>query len=266
MENSDRIEQIRKQQEQRAKDNCPTAVLFYIATGMRSPRPVNPWYDTIKELSGGANFHFRYFHRAVIFGMYPELRDACNYFDVSMKQAIQKKEKLSDDDVAKIENDTINKYDLAGSYFIAQSTEEQQKRINVNLISAMNRYVNTEIKQYAPAVQVLAQALKTTLPENENIGHDFVNYFEFVDICIRDENRFLKNKSIPSKDVTETAEKLFDLQHQGVLDKDFKITDYVAFKESSLVKTLSYKGKEYNVSQSLMPQSNLVNIKREFVF
>ena len=266
MENSDKIEQIRKQQEQKAKDNCPTTVLFYIATGRQSPRPVNPWYDAIKDLSGGANFHFKDFHRAVIFGMYPELKNACNYFDVSIKQAHQKKEKLSDEDITKIENDTINKYDLAGSYFIGQVTEEQQKRINVNLISAMDRYVNTEIKRFAPIVQVLAHALKNTLSGNEIIGHDFVNYFDFVDACTRDENRFLERKSIPPKDVSKTAEQIFDLQHKGVLDKDLKIINYIAFKESSLVKNLSYKGNEYNLSHNLMPQSNVERIKKEFVF
>lgn len=266
MENIDRIARIREQQKQKIKDNCPTSVLFYIATGRQCPRSVNLWYDKIKELSGNANHHFKDFHRAVIFGMYPELRDACNYFNDLAVQAAERKVKLSDAEITKIENDTINKYNLAESYFIAEVTAEQQKRIDANLISAMDKYVNTEIKQYAPVVQVMAQALKNTLPKNEPVEHDFVNYFQLVDTCIRNEERFIRNKSIAPKNVSETAEQLFDMQHKGVLDEDFKINDYKTFKESPLLKNLSYKGKEYSVSHNLMPQSELVNIEREFCY
>ncbi|MBQ4472291.1 MAG: hypothetical protein II942_03520, partial [Alphaproteobacteria bacterium] len=67
--------------EKRYKENCPTNVLLYLATMRQCPVPVNPWYDVIKEYVQGANWHYPEFHQACVLGMFPELKDAAQYFN-----------------------------------------------------------------------------------------------------------------------------------------------------------------------------------------
>lgn len=257
-----KILQLRQKKEQERKDNCPTSAILYIATGMRSHKTINPWYDRIKELADGATFHQYYFHSAVVYGMYPELENACKDFAQSMQEIYQSKENVSENEKEKIEKSIIKKYGLQNSYNIGTLTPEQQSRVDANKASAMKRYVDEETKKLNPTVQVLAQALRSTLPSSEPVEHKFVNYFNFIDIALGHEEYFKEVQSKYPKDKVGTINQIFELRQQGILDKDYKIVDYNAFKESSLVKSFSYQGQKYDITQNIMPQNMIANIRQ----
>ncbi len=266
MDVMEKIRQLRQRHKQNSKNSCPTAILLYIATERQCPKPVDPWYSQIKKLSRNANRHYADFHRAVIFGMYPELKGACDFFNASLNNALKSNEKLSDENLLQIEKNTIKKYNLPESYFIGSANKDQQQRIDVNLASAMNKYVNASIKELYPAVQVIAHALKDTLSANKTLEYDFVKHMKFVDMCLHYEENFYKNKSIPPQEISHTVEQLFDMKKKGLLDKDFQILDYEAFKESPLLKSLPYQGKKHNIVANLMPRSYIAKIKKQFTW
>lgn len=135
MDNADEIKRVKEQQ---IKNNCPTSVLFYIATGRIAPMSVDPWYGQIKKLSGNADKNLPEFHKALIFGMYPELKEACNHFDVTVRKHLEKGEKLSAEILKEIEDNTVNKYNLPKSYFIGFIDAEQQKRVDANMKAALD--------------------------------------------------------------------------------------------------------------------------------
>ncbi|MBP5399550.1 MAG: hypothetical protein J6Y53_03950 [Alphaproteobacteria bacterium] len=147
------IDEIERIKEQQIKNNCPTAVLFYIVTGRMAPMSVDPWYGQIKKLTGNADRNLVEFHQALIYGMYPELKEACHYFNVSVKKRLEKGEKLSAQSLAQIENDTIGKYNLPKSYFIGHVDAQQQKRVDANMKSALDKM---------KAEQPLQKNIKTT--------------------------------------------------------------------------------------------------------
>ena len=250
------------------EDNCPTSMLFYIANSIQchDSDSVEPWYSKIKELSGGANKHFGDVHRAIIFGMYPELEDACKYFSDSMSAAREQSRNMSLETHRKIEQDTIKKFHLHDKYYIGQTTEAQKRQINANLSKVVTTHVNDEINSCNPATQLLAKSMRHAIPNDVASQMAFLSHFYRIDTCSKNEEAFNKFKSRYSSDTVHNTEELYKLKHQGIVDEEYNIKDYKAFKQSSLVQNFEYQGQTYNLEKHLMPEIEAKNLKKQFTW
>ncbi len=130
---NNKIEELRnkiRKKQQEDENPCPTGILLYIATARQAFVEVNPWYNQVKKLAAGANRHHKEHHEAVIYGMYPELEDACKYFNKEMRAYFENHETCTKEDAQKIENNTIRKFNLKNKYSFLNPNEEQKKTDN----------------------------------------------------------------------------------------------------------------------------------------
>lgn len=247
------------------EDKCPTAVLFYIANSRQCPDTysVEPWYSKIKSLSGNATKYYGDFHKAVIFGMYPELEDACKYFEKSINSAIKSDPKLSTKVMKKIEQDTIKNFNLPNQYSINTPTDAQQKQIDIQIAKIYSNFVDTEINSYNPATQALAKSLKHSQPKNVQSQSELLGHFHLLDMLSQNEEVFNRIKSKYPADVVHNTEQLYSLKHQGVVDDKYNIKDYKKFKQSSLVQNFVYEKQTYNLEKNLMSAAETLNLKAQ---
>ena len=116
---------------QKGKDDtpCPTGVLLYLASGRHSPHEVQPWYGVIKEKTSKASYWELDKHQALIFGMYPELEPAVEYFSKQLEEKCAKG-RLSDESLIQTEKQTIEKFKLPQSFPVdVDLTPEQEKNV-----------------------------------------------------------------------------------------------------------------------------------------
>ena len=250
---------IFKSKEQQYKDNCPTQVLLYLAAKRQSPHEVLPWYDKIKEYANGANFHYPEFHQAVVFGMFPELEEAAQYFNAVLGKNVKGDRARC----TQAEDEVMRALHLPDTYYIGKMTKEQKQRVAQRMSPIVKKFINQEISCLNPAIQVLALALMAIIPENKQTT-DFAHHFEFLNLCLESEKRFNEvGKRCVPKDIRRVATGIFYLKNQGVLDDNFRIVDYKAFKESPVVKKFCYKGKRYDLSKNLVSPSQAAKIRQQ---
>lgn len=255
--NSQKIKELRdsltKKDADKDSNPCPTNILLYIATGKQSFDSVDPWYGQIKKMSKDVNFHYGDFHKAAIYGMYPEIKPACEYFSNMLSEHFKKSEKISHDEAKQIEQKTINQFKLKSTYsFLDKKTKEQEQRVDMELKKATNEYVDSEFKRYSPVVQILGQALRQDAQDSFKLVSDM----RFLDLSLKlgkEEYAEISRQEYSScSEQFEMVDKAFNLQDKGVIDADLKVNDWNKFKQSDLVQGISYDGKKYNLAPKLM--------------
>jgi len=251
---------------------CPTPVLLHLAIGYRYHSEVNPWYDRIQELSGGATFWYYKFQAAVIYGMYPELKEACEDFkqsiDAYVKSHPLKKIGISLIDKAnkrkqiqgwkQVEKEIMKKHNLPDSYDIYNLSDEQKNNIKTNLIREANNYIIRELDGCSPTVQLLAQALKDDVVTSPGSSTIFAEQMKTLQKRLEGKD----NYSYSFPEVEDIAKQIFEMRDKGVLDEKFNIMDLSAFRTSNIAKTFPYKGKTYNLENKINSQTFL-KLKKE---
>ena len=126
-----------------------------------------------------------------------------------------------------------------------------------------NRLIEKDIQAYQPVVQVLAKATKSIVSAEQPVGLDFTNQFEWINRCIENPNRYQQFRNELDKGICYTVDALLDMKKQGIVSKDFRISNYKAFKESALVKKFSYKKRTLDLTDHLMSQKDMMGLKQE---
>lgn len=255
---------------------CPSPVLFTLAINYVYHSSVDPWYAQIKELSGGATFHNGEFHSAVIFGMFPELKEASQYYrqnvdkyikenkptlsKIKIIRDIQKRKFYSG--IKKIEMDTIKKYNLPMYYDIYNLSEEQRARIKANLISEENHLANKALALCSPVLQVLGQSLKSDVIHSPSDSDVFAQSMKDIQKRLDDGKENYQDRY--SSEENEIVKQIFKMQDMGILDKEFNIKNFSKFKTSYLVCNFPYKDKVYNLEKKigLSNQNEKINTER----
>jgi len=246
---------------------CPTSVLLYLAVAYRYHSAVDPWYDRIQELSGGATFWHWQFQAAVIYGMFPELKEACQDFkqsiDAYAKSHPFKKCGISLIDKARkrqyiqgqeeVEKDIIKKYNLPDSLDIYNLSDEQKKNIETNLIKESSNHINRELAECSPVVQLLAQALKDDVVTNPGSSTVFAEKMRTLQKRLNGQDNYLY--SFP--ELEDVTKQIFEMRDNGILDERCNIMDFSAFRTSSLAKAFPYEGKTYNLESKINSQTFL---------
>ena len=260
--------------EKKYKDNCPTNVLLYLVTMRQCPVPVNPWYDKIKEYVDGANFHYPEFHRACILGMFPELEEPSKYFNeiLNARLEVAKQTHPADGEararaimavLIAAEKETIERFELPSTMFIGGLTRSQKRRVAENTRPLWDKLLENDIRAYCPAVQVLAQATKSALFSQQPVDSDFTDYFRWIHDCAEHSDRYPEFRPELDAGICHAVDALLDMKKQGIVSKDFRISNYKAFKESDLVKNFTYKGHTLDLTDHLMPQKDMLALKEE---
>lgn len=250
---NNRLESLReklKQKQQEDENPCPTGILFYLASGRQAFKEVNPWYNQLKEQAGGANRHYSEHHEAIIYGMYPELEEASEYFNKEIEAYIENHETCTEEDAQKIENNTIKKFNLKPTYSLINPTEEQKKRIAINQEKATNIEFGKNMDYKTPIVKMLGYGLKDNVDDIEKLTK---NMF-LLDVTLKRGPEWVKENAQQFSrydELFEMAEKIFDLQKQGAISENFSVNDFQKVKQSSLVLDMHYEGKSLNLADNV---------------
>lgn len=259
---NNKIEELRgklKEKKQMDENPCPTGILFYLATGRQYFQEVNPWYNQIKQLAEGANRHDKEHHEAVIYGMYPELEEACKYFNEEFKAYFENHETCPEAEAHKIENNTIKKFNLKSKYSLLNPTEEQKKQIAINQEKAFNIEFNKNMQNKSPIVKMLGYGLKDNVSDINNLVVDM----SFLNTLLKQGPVWLKENASGFPEYAELfvmADKIFDLQKQGAISKNFEIKDFNKIKQSSLVQDMQYEGKSINIADKIKNPHLTMNV------
>lgn len=250
---NNKIEELRsklKQKQQEDENPCPTGILFYIANARQAFSEVNPWYNQVKKLAKGANKHDKEHHEAVIYGMYPELEDACKYFNEEIKSYFENHEICTEEEALSIENKTIKKFNLKPTYSLLNPTEEQKKRMAINQEKATDIEFAKNMNTRSPIVKMLGYGLKNKVDDIEKLTK---NMF-LLDVTLKRGPEWVKENAQQFSDLSdlfEMTEKIFDLQKQGAISENFSVNNFSRVKQSALVQDMHYEGKSLNLSDTI---------------
>lgn len=106
MDIKDKIRSLKERLLKKNEKACPTPVLLYLAAQWNYHSSVSPWYEHIKELTGGVDKNSLEFQAAVITGMYPEIEPASKYFAQVCSKFLKENRT---DDFMKQENQVMEK-------------------------------------------------------------------------------------------------------------------------------------------------------------
>jgi ribosomal protein S13 len=250
----------------KTKENqpCPTPVLMYLSIGYLYHSSVSPWYERIQELSEGANKWYDEFHAAVIYGMYPELKDASQYLKQSLKEYIKNnkdtlersrnkiidviRQRKTKKALQQIEQEVIQKFNLQNSYDIYNLSEEQIKRINKNIKQASNDHIEESLSQCSQVLQVLGRALKPEMSKTAVSAVHFADEIKDIEGYISGKYHITDFSSHK-----EVVNQILEMRDKGILDEKFNIKDFSKFNASKLVENFAYHGKYYDLRDKISP-------------
>lgn len=269
------LNRVRKKiAERNTQKPCPTPVLLYIAAKWNYHSEVEPWYGYIKKLTGGVDKNSLEFHSAVIYGMYPQLKQASLYFVEKAGKYLQENRPNDEewrkksvkrkviDELKKIEQETLLKFGLSQTYDIYNLSEEQKDNIKHNLIQTENHLINKTLSNCSPVIQILASAVRNNAVAIG--GHHplaFATSMEWMQNTLdrgkeKNQKPNYSNYTFPQERY-EITKQIFEMQDDGILDEKFNIKDYTAFCKSRLVREFPYRGKIYDLSDQVkLPNQN----------
>lgn len=249
--------------EVRAKRPCPLDTLFCIINQIQTDC-VEPWYGQIKELADGADKWASEMHKAVIFGMYPELEEASKehlrrYRDIhkKFKNNPHKDKKHLSESLKKLSFQIGEEYDLnKNRYLFNEMTEEQAKRVEKRKDIEITNMCNDFAEAMSDPLHIVMQGLCQKLDSNDckklmedfdnvqiTFEHDKNNDLKSIEFC-REEYPEAYSIYKQIKNSLETAE-IKDC-HQTIDAKN-----YARFVQS--LGRFKYNGKEYNLIDVVRP-------------
>ena len=278
MDIKDKIRSLKERLLKKNEMACPTPVLLYLAAQWNYHSSVSPWYEHIKELTGGVNKNSLEFHAAVITGMYPEIESASKYFAQVGSKFV--KENRTDDvyearkssygkkikkGLQQIEKDVIMRFGLKATYDIYNLSDEQKNKIKDNLRKTTNKNIDETLSECLPVVQIIAQELRKNVQLEGEHPLAFSDMMKYLDYALK--RGADKNTPPERNDYTfpqeryNIAKQIFDMQKTGIISDNFQVKKWNEFISSDLIQNFPYRGEKYNLEK--VNNSNAL-INREY--
>ena len=257
------VQYMRNIDDVRSQMPCPLHTIFCIINQFHTDC-VEPWYGQIKQLADGALRKASGMHKAVIFGMYPELEEASkewlrafkdiyNEFENNPHQDIE----ISSDSLKKLSFQIGEQYGLnENKYLFNKMTEEQAKRVQGRKDIEIRKMCNESAEAMFDPLHIVMQGVskKLTYEDCLSIANDFCEAQDifYYEKCSDLESIKWAKKEAPEaysiykqmKECLETAE-IKDC-YQTIDD-----TNYSRFAQT--LGNFKYKGKEYNLLDVVRP-------------
>lgn len=255
----------------KAKMPCSLYKIFCITNHINCVENVEPWYGQIKKLADGADKWAYGLHRAVIYGMYPELEDASKEFYCRFKDICSEFEKRPNQDekrliesVKSLSVQIGKQYGLnENRYLFNEMTEEQAKRVQKRKDIERKIYYNEIAEAMTDPLHIIMQGLCEKLSPDDCkklVGHfynadkylewDKDNNLEYLNLC---QKKCSEAYSI-YKQVKKCLEKAEIKDGLQIIDAD----NYAGFVQT--LGNFKYNGKEYNLLDTVKPITQKRNL------
>lgn len=253
------------------KTSCPTETLLCIATGIKPNRDSTRWREQIQEQAGTTSDFFIDMNNAVIFGRYPELKAASDYFKDKIYKfrhqlgqenpaaPITEIDKQLQSQMSEISQDTATRFSLKRQYsFTTPLNAEQEVQINNNLREAHKKSLDYCKENHLPETNIVHNALRSSIKDlNLASSVQLMENMEYLDGILRAGPEKLAKIQYTAQyaeyaELHNMAAKVFDMQKRGI---DFSNPE--AVKNSPEMQNISYKGKQYDLSTKISPDNNL---------
>ncbi len=247
----------------RAKMPCPLHTIFCIINQIQTDC-IEPWYEQIKQLADGANKWAPEMHKAVIFGMYPELEEASKEFYRKCKDIYNELKNNPHQD-GEILSDYLKKcsfkigeqYGLnKNRYLFNEMSEEQTKRFMQRKDIEIKNMCKKQAEAMIDPLHIVMQGLceKVTPKDCEKLISDFA-IAEVVFTCAKANNYErieLRKKSIPDAySIYEQVKKSLEVAN---IKDCYQIIDHKNYKQfAQTLGNFKYNGKEYNLLDVVRP-------------
>ena len=267
MDIKEKIKSLKQQFLKKKETACPTPVLLYLAAQWNYHSSVSPWYEHIKNLTGGADKNSLEFHAAAVTGMYPEIEPASKYFCQAASKFL--KENRTDDvyearkssykkkikkGIQQLEKDVITRFGLKATYDIYNLSDEQKNNIKDNLRKTITKNIDETLNKCLPVVQIIAQELRKNVQFEEHHPLEFSGMMQCLDGTLK---RGADKNTLPQQDNYtfplerhNIAKQIFEMQNAGVLPDDFQVKKWNEFVNSDLMQNFPYRGKNYNLEKA----------------
>ena len=247
----------------RAKMPCPLHTMFCIINQIQTDC-VEPWYGQIKQLADGADKWASGMHKAVIFGMYPELEQASKEFYRKYKDIYNEfknnphndRENLSDS-LKKLSFQIGEQYGLnENRYLFNEMSEEQTKRVMQRKDIEIKNMCNESAEAMIDPLHIVMQGLceKLTPEDCDELMNDFyIAAAAFKCAKANDHERMeLCKKSFPDAySIYEQVKKSLEV---AKIKDCYQIIDHKNYKQfAQTLGNFKYKGKEYNLLDVVRP-------------
>ena len=248
----------------RAKIPCSLYKIFCITNQIDCSESVEPWYGQIKQLADGADKWASGMHKAVIFGMYPELEEASKEFYRKYKDICnefknnphQDREILSDS-LKKCSFKIGEQYGLnKNRYLFNEMSEEQTKRVMQRKDIEIKNMYNESAEAMIDPLHIVMQGLCEKLtPEDCNGLSSNFHFVEAFFECEKENN--LERMAIGQENFPESysiyKQIKKSLEIAGIKDC-YQIIDYKNYKQfAQTLGNFKYKGKDYNLLDVVRP-------------
>ena len=195
-----------------------------------------------------------YYQKDYIYGMYPELGGAIQYFYGKVSPYLNKLQLIPDETLRKYAAETIKKFKLKDSYdFVKEPNESQIARLNARIFPKEKKEL---VKFASELLREMGVALMNT-SKDCRVVFKFMKQFDAIERIVSGKiSRAEAKKFINIPGVMQGLEllKLVDL---GIIDRKLRILDWHAFCKSSVLKKFDIgNGKKYNLSVALVVQKH----------
>lgn len=245
----------------RAKMPCPLHTMFCIINQIQTDC-VEPWYGQIKQLADGADKWNSGMHKAVIFGMYPELEKASKEWFSKYKDIYNEFEENPNKDKGVLSN-SLKKLSLQigeqyglneNRYLFNKMTEEQAKRVQERKEIEIKKMCKERAEEMIDPLHIVMQGLceKVTPKDCKKLMSDFgiaevafkyANDHERMELC--------KKKFPDAYSIYEQVKKSLEVAN---IKDCYQMIDHKNYKQfAQTLGNFKYKGKEYNLLDAVRP-------------
>ena len=242
---------------------CPLHTIFCIINQIQTDC-VDPWYGQIKNLADGADKWASGMHKAVIFGMYPELEDASkewfhkydDLYNEFKNNPHNDKDNLTDS-LKKLSLQIGEQYGLnENKYLFNEMTEEQTKRVMQRKDIEIKNMCNESAEAMIDPLHIVMQGLceKLTSEDCNGLSSNFHLVEAFFE-CEKENN--LERMAIGQENFPESysiyKQIKKSLEIAGIKDC-YQVIDNKNYKQfAQTLESFKYKGKDYNLLDVVRP-------------
>ena len=240
---------------------CPTEILLRMTAAkmtseLQERKDVQLWQKQVWEQAGTSDQFFIDINNAVIFGRYPELEKATEYFKKENEQH----------PVAKALENTIKNFRygddkaLQPGYSLAdEPTAEQQKRIAERHKQARQKTLEFCYEDHRPETNVIHHALRSSIDLDDKSSVRLMEDMRKLDFVLSKGAEELEKVQYTAgyedyAEVHDIAAKVFAMQKRGI---DF--SDAEAVRDAPEMQNITYRGKQYNLSNKIVSADKILS-------
>lgn len=209
--------------------------------------------DNYTEIPASLALTGEHYRLDYINGMFPELKDALQYYTGLIYPEGKEKKVHPDEVQISLAHKTMQRYNLKPSYdLFATPNAEQMERIN----KAFFPKIKKDLKEYPEVFKKITAAFGITSHDSIAAFHLVGTFDTAVAVASKEieKERALKFTDLPG---VPLGLEILELRERGILDDELKIKDAEAFASSKLITQFKFRDKTYDLGPAIRKQGEI---------